>query len=243
MLHKISNLKGFKVIGKDDEIGRISDFYFDDHTWHIRYAVDKTGFLFTTKKVLISVSEFDKPDFENKFFRVDLSVEQIKNGPNIDAYKPVSRQDEKEMAKYYAWPTYWASGFPTGPFGSSVYNTLPVKRDIVQTEDEENRLRSFGEVIGYSILANDTEFGYAKDLLIDDDDWSIQYVVIETRRIMHDKYVIVRPEWLNFISFYQKNLKLPFKKEDIINAPTFDYSMPIRKDEIKKTHEYFKKLL
>ena len=43
MLNKAKTLKGYKLHSLDGEIGKVKEFYFDDHYWTIRYLVADTG--------------------------------------------------------------------------------------------------------------------------------------------------------------------------------------------------------
>ena len=36
-----------------------------------------------------------------------LTRQQVRDSPNIDAHKPVSRQHEIQYLRYYGYPTYW----------------------------------------------------------------------------------------------------------------------------------------
>ena len=54
MLYKAKTLKGYKLKGRDGEIGKVKEFYFDDHHWTIRYLVADTGNWLTGRQVLIS---------------------------------------------------------------------------------------------------------------------------------------------------------------------------------------------
>ena len=43
MLRSMLELKNYTIGATDGEIGHVSDFYFDDRSWVIRYLVIKTG--------------------------------------------------------------------------------------------------------------------------------------------------------------------------------------------------------
>jgi len=43
MLNKAKTLKGYKLHSLDGEIGKVKEFYFDDHHWTIRYLVADAG--------------------------------------------------------------------------------------------------------------------------------------------------------------------------------------------------------
>ena len=43
MKRDINSLIGFKIAATDGELGTVKDFYFDDHSWTIRYLIVETG--------------------------------------------------------------------------------------------------------------------------------------------------------------------------------------------------------
>ena len=45
MLNKVKTLKNYKLKCLDGEIGKVKEFYFDDHNWTIRYLIADTGHL------------------------------------------------------------------------------------------------------------------------------------------------------------------------------------------------------
>lgn len=53
MQQSVNNLVGYTISAKDGELGKVSEFYFDDHTWSIRYLVVETGSWLSERKVLI----------------------------------------------------------------------------------------------------------------------------------------------------------------------------------------------
>ena len=55
MLRSIEDLEGFTVRATDGVIGRVKDFYFDDQSWVVRYAIVEMGSWFSSRKVLVSL--------------------------------------------------------------------------------------------------------------------------------------------------------------------------------------------
>src|SRR5690349_6541754 len=103
MKRSAKNLIGFTMGATDGEIGKVKEFYFDDKTWTIRYLIVETGSWLFGRKVLISPQAVVTPDWENNVFPVNLTKEQIKNSPDIDTEKTVSRQQEIELYAHYPW--------------------------------------------------------------------------------------------------------------------------------------------
>jgi len=104
MKRSINSLLGYTIKGTDGEIGKVEEFYFDDRTSTIRYMIVRTGGWFSEKKVLISPEVFQKAEWETETLSVNLTLEKIKNSPDIDTDEPVSRQQEELMRGYYSCP-------------------------------------------------------------------------------------------------------------------------------------------
>ena len=68
MLSSIKDMHGFKIYAKDGEIGKVDEFFFEDHTWTIRYLVAHTGMWSVDNRVLISPVSIGKPNWGNKIF-------------------------------------------------------------------------------------------------------------------------------------------------------------------------------
>ena len=84
MQRNIKNLIGDNLDATDGEIGTVEDFYFDDHTWTVRYLGVKTGNWLSRHNVLISPSTVLPHSWESGMFPVGLTKEQIRHSPDID---------------------------------------------------------------------------------------------------------------------------------------------------------------
>jgi hypothetical protein len=107
MLDKAKTLKGYKLHSLDGDIGSVSDFYFDDHHWAVRYLVADTGSWLETRQVLIAPHALTAVDRDKHHIVVNLTNAQIEGSPSLDTDKPVSRQFETAYFGYYEWPMYW----------------------------------------------------------------------------------------------------------------------------------------
>src|SRR5450759_1770004 len=107
MLHSMKDLEDYAIGATDGTVGHVKDFYFDDKAWVIRYLVVDTGTWLSSRKVLISPIAIGHPNWAEKTLPVSITKEQVKNSPDIDTEKPVSRQHEIEYLGYYGYPYYW----------------------------------------------------------------------------------------------------------------------------------------
>jgi hypothetical protein len=101
MLHNSQYLEGCAIGATDGPIGEVKDLYFDDEAWVIRYLVVSTGSWLSHRKVLISPYAISQPQSDQGLLSARLTKEQVKNSPDIDTDKPISRQYETQYLKYY----------------------------------------------------------------------------------------------------------------------------------------------
>ena len=103
MLQPFDKLRGCKLAASDGEIGEVSEFYFDDRQWTVRYLVVTTGSWLKGRHVLIAPGAFGEFDAQSGTLAVNLTQEQVRNSPPLDSDKPVSRQHESELHRHYGW--------------------------------------------------------------------------------------------------------------------------------------------
>ena len=104
---------------------------------------------------------------------------------------------------------------------------------------EDPHLRSTQAVTGYYIGANDGEIGYVEDFIIDDESWSIRYMVVHTRNWWPGKKVLVSPEWIHNVSWNESMVKVELTREAIKAAADYDLSRPIDRDYEDRLHTHY----
>src|SRR5580658_7958663 len=114
MLWNTSAIDGYAIAASDGKLGTVSDFLFDDATWLVRWLVVDTGNWLSGRKVLLPPSVLGHLDPAREEFAVRLTMQQVKDSPDIDADRPVSRQMETNVYDYYGWSPYWGTGFYMG---------------------------------------------------------------------------------------------------------------------------------
>ena len=106
MLRGAREMCGWPIVAEDDEVGRLSDVYFDDWRWTVRYFVVHTSHWPVGRSVLISPRSVDGVDPARQVLRTSLSRSQVALSPDLDRARPVSRQHELELSHYYGFPSY-----------------------------------------------------------------------------------------------------------------------------------------
>ena len=243
MLRSVNDLKGLKLRATDGEIGNVDQFYFDDETWTIRYLVVNTGSWLVGRMVLISPISLGKVDWSAEQLEVTLTKKQVENSPNIDTHKPVSRQHEAEFLGYYGYPFYWGGTDLWGPVLhpadlSERTTATAAEAPLKAKEDSIDRhLRSTNEVSGYHIQAVDGEIGHVEDFLVDEETWSIRYMVVDTRNWWPGKKVLVSPQWIESISWEESKVHVDLSRETIKDGPEYDESAPVTRQYESELHD------
>ncbi len=252
MKRSINSLAGYTIKGTDGEIGKVEEFYFDDRSSIIRYMVVKTGGWFSGKKVLISPEAFQKPDWKSKTFSVNLTQEKIKNSPDIDTDKPVSRQQEELMRGYYSWPGYYGYGMwgysGLGMWGYPAVEESAVEKEMNQMKatehaDDNPHLRSTHEVKGYHIHATDGDIGEVEDFIIDDATWKLEYLVVDTGHWFPGKKVLISPKLIKEIEWDTSEVFIKLSEANVKNSPEYDSGKAVSKSYAAHLQNYYMKFV
>ena len=243
MLSKVKTLKGFAIQGTDGEtIGTVKEFYFDDRHWTVRYLVANTGNWLTGRQVLVSPYALVSMDNDHRDIVTNLNKAQIEKSPSLDSHKPVSRQFEDDYYGYYGWPSYWGGQYT---WGASPY----LERDrnkwgqfTAGSKSWDRHLRSTHAVSSYHIAALDGDIGHVEDFIVDDETWTIRYLIVNTGNWWPGKRVLVSPLWIENVSWPESKVFINLSRQTIKESPEYtDESLVSRDYEIGLHTHYNRK--
>jgi hypothetical protein len=237
MLRTLHELRHTTIGATDGAIGKVDDAYFDDQHWTLRYlVVDSGGWL--SRKVLITPLAIERIDWSNERIEVRMTREQVRNSPDIDTDKPVSREHEMLHLNYYGLPHYWSGPMLWGPTASPLglgdirSEPLHTSHRMQGIEEMSNQndphLRGCASVSGYHVEAHDGAVGHIADYLFDDDMWTLRYLVIDTRNWLPGKRVVISSEWVERVSWNERKAYVGMSKQSIRDAPEYDRDLTIR---------------
>ncbi|MET3108558.1 hypothetical protein AAKU67_003230 [Oxalobacteraceae bacterium GrIS 2.11] len=250
MLRSLDDLKQYAIHATDGDIGAVRDFYFDDQKLAIRYLVVETGGWLMGRSVLITPISIGKPDWDAKTLPVKITMEQVKNSPDINTDKPVSRQIENEYLGYYGYPIYWegAGLWGTGLFpGMALANSatdIPVasleqEHARPQHQNNDSHLRSCKEVIGYHIHASDGEIGHVSGMLVDEKTWAIRYLVVDTSNWWIGHKVLIPPLWIGQIKWPAGIVTVNLTRAAVQESLPYDDSVKLDRDYETAMHQHY----
>lgn len=252
MLRSIKNLIGYPIDAIDGRIGKVKDALFDDRYWRLRYIVADTGTWLPGKKVLLSPSQLKglETGWIGNGLKIDLNKTQLEDSPELKTDAPVSMEYEEEYARYYDLPAYWMDPYLFG--GATVPPTLATEANPKTEADrqahefrmrqiEGKHLRSAHEILGYHIEAKDDSFGHVEDFIIEETNWRLQYLVIDTKNWLPGKPSLIDIGWVEGFDWNNKVAKVDLLRKQIEIAPKFDPCDPVNKDKEQKLYDYYGK--
>ena len=220
-------LTHFSIHAVDDKVGGIRDILFDDETFTIRYLVaDTNTWLPLSRKVVISPIAVTELDNDEGTVDVNMTVEKLKNSPSIDEHKPVSREYEEHLFKYFGYGYYWIG---PGAWGEFAHPNELVEQQ--QTEEPEslhpkktsNHLRAVGEVSGYEVATTTDNVGHISNFIIDTRSWEIVMLVVDTNNwLPGGKHLVLLPHDIKSIDWAAHCVAVTLNHDELINRPELD---------------------
>jgi hypothetical protein len=216
----------------DGQVGTIRELYFDDQNWAVRYLVVSTGRWLMGRHVLIAPIVIGTIDDADASIRINLQKEQIEYAPSIKSTESISRRYEQTYYERFQWAPYWQPD--TTMWGSPIpfpdASTSRLDESLLGEIPDQSHLRSSAAVTGCGIRAQDGEIGHMGDLVIDDEDWIIRYVEVDTRNWLLGKKVLVQTGRIGPFDWYGRSVAMALTRHAIRSAPAYDPSMLITPD-------------
>ncbi|MGF6604110.1 hypothetical protein P3T23_008865 [Paraburkholderia sp. GAS448] len=253
MLRSVRSLHGCVIRAFDGDIGSVNQVYFDDESWGVRYLVVETGNWLNDRQVLISPYSVERAAPPSHTVRVSLTRQQVRDSPNIDAHKPVSRQHEIEYLRYYSYPTYWGGpnlwgmgAYPAFDPGEAVPDAgpeLPIRPIMHASRARADvHLRSTDAVKGYHLETADGSLGHVSDFIYDDEAWAIRYLIVDTHNWWPGgKEVLIATDWIHTVDWFASTVSTSLTREVIQHSPLYDKSVPIHRSYEVALHQFYGK--
>jgi hypothetical protein len=255
VLRRLGDLEGFTVGTTDGDIGSVTDAYFEDDSWTVRYLVLDTGAWLPGRHVLLSPGVIDRVDADGRRLITRLGRAQVEAGPDVDTALPVARQKEVELALHFQYPYYWAGPLRWGA-APDVYGATPLlgagaapppagldraaaDEMTARLESENAHLRSAHEVRGYAIQATDGELGEVEDFLFDDGTWTIRYLEVDPARWWPSAHVVLATEWVRDIDWAESKVHVELTREAVRNAPRYEPGAAVEREWETRLHEHY----
>lgn len=242
MLRYAGDIEGFTIQATDGEIGTIKDFFFDEDEWTVRYLVVKTDGWLTGKRVLLAPAAVDSISWDRDLAEVGVGRRQIESSPDVDEVKPVSRLQELMLARHYGWPRYWLGDPMMGgvePVPPSVLEADTEARKEVEEELARAAIRSVDEVRGYLVVAPDGDLGKIRDFALEESDWRIRYLIVDTGGWLSQRRVLMSTRWITGVDWASRRVAVQPERKRVEAAPPWDPSNGVAGDYESRLHAHY----
>ena len=246
----VKDMIGYDVRAEDGDVGKIHDVFFDDATSRVRYVVVDAGGWLSDRNVLLAPAALGELTPAERTITTALNRQQVEDSPPVETDKPVSRQQEEMLHGHYGWTPYWQDAIVPG-MAAPYWGAIPVlpETDIENAIEEvvaaderrggDRNLRSAGEVVGYYVGAADGDIGHVEDLLVRADDWTIRYLVIDTKNWLPGKKVLVAADWLTAVDWHEKEISVDVARERIESGPDYDPDTVLDQDAEQRLYQHY----
>jgi hypothetical protein len=258
MLFAVRGLIGLPVRASDGEVGAVKDFLFDDRTWALRWmAVGAGDWLPGRCRVFIHPSAIAPLTLPPKpalpmmspgatlALAVNLTRGQIEAGPHAHEDDPVTSDMESLLYDYYGWDPYWgashfgAPGAPDGEFHLLSDAARRASEAETPPLDGVDHLHSAADFKGYAVHALDGDIGHVENLLADDANWDIRYLVIATRNWWPGKIVQLSPYAVKDVDWFGEHVNMNVTRDQVRAAPAWDPLAMVDKVSEDALHRHF----
>jgi hypothetical protein len=92
-------------------------------------------------------------------------------------------------------------------------------------------LRSARAVSGYGIRAVDGELGHVEDFLVDEQDWTIRYLIVDPRSWWPGAHVLVGTDWIRDVSWDARVVEVDVTRAAVRGAPRYEPAHGFGRDD------------
>jgi hypothetical protein len=159
--------------------------------------------------VVLAISVVEQPDREKRTINVRLMREQVRDSPDVDTEKPVSRQQAIAMEEYWGKMAYWVS---THLEGGAL---IPTGRKYPVHTKEDPHLRSAWDLLDYEVCATDGEIGRLEGIIMDEVSWHIGYLDVKAGDWLHGRSLLIPTRWVKSVSWADCRINLHHSRDGI----------------------------
>ena len=214
MLRHVRAITGMRIHATDGDLGHVHDLYFDDVDWRVRYLHVDTRHWFVGRDVLLAPTVAQSVDWDGGRIHVDLTREQVRESPDIDSHKPVSRQHAVPLSEYVPWPIASSVSVWEGEQLAARLHEVLVEMHVEDATPSPARMKdephlwSARALHHYAVESDQTGLGRVEDFLLDPDAWTLRYVEVGAGGPLHASLFFIPVDIVDWISWDTKQVRV-----------------------------------
>jgi hypothetical protein len=119
------------------------------------------------------------------------------------------------------------------------HEQLPLGQFYRHAHKEDGMLRSIRELQGFGIEATDGPIGRVHEMLFDDQQWVVRYLVVDTGKWLPGRRVVISPISVDAIDGMARRVILRLDKEQIRNSPDIYSDEPVSRQKEAAFYAYY----
>jgi len=100
-------------------------------------------------------------------------------------------------------------------------------------------LRSLKTIEGYKVSATDGELGSVVNFLIDDERWTVRYLVVDTGGVFGGRKVLISPISFLGVDYSTARFNVALTMDRIKNSPSVDLDQPVSRQHERDYYGYY----
>jgi sporulation protein YlmC with PRC-barrel domain len=100
-------------------------------------------------------------------------------------------------------------------------------------------LRSLKDLERYTVSATDGDIGSVKNFLLDDEHWTIRYLVVDTVEFLDGRQVLISPISFRQAEWSTHRFHLALTMADIENCPSTEMDKPVSRQHEQDFNQYY----
>lgn len=237
MLVSLTELRSYRVQGADDDLGRIADLAFRQNEWIVRYVIVEMENL--AREALLLSGYLGKLDRGAHLLPADILREQVVNTDPLDRSRRLDVRDEQRLHDQYGWPAYWwQEEHDIGPMGGLWSEEPQAPEHPDEPEFESPRLLFIGDLVGnYAVEAEGGEIGMLQDVIVDDETWSIPYLVVGAPT--GEERPLIATDYVQTIDLGTRNIYLSLPRDAAAGSPVLSSTEAVTPELEQSLREYY----
>ncbi len=240
MLMQMTDILGFDVKTKGKKIGIVKDLLFDLPEKKMKFFdVESSDWFKKKTRMLFDTDRFYEVIWSQEELDLSVTSEEVKNAPGLMDH-PTASRDPLRQIETFKWSQY-SSRF-------SFQELLPLEGkekfdvtypEMIQESLFSNNLYSLYETIGFEINAQNERFGSVKDVIINPETNTVQYLSLFARRWFPGNTHFVPWELVNDIHLSSGEVMISSSMEQIKKSPSLNASKFIHRQTEKSVYEHY----
>jgi hypothetical protein len=99
--------------------------------------------------------------------------------------------------------------------------------------------RALHDFTGMRIHATDGDLGHVQDVYIEDGQWLVRYLQVDTRHWLLHRHVLLAPIAVQSLDWEHGRIHVALTREQVLNSPDIDSHKPVSRQHQMQLHDYF----